>query len=70
MVQVANSLNVAGFCKFSDIVPVDMFFYDTGIYGYEAQLKDETPKKAARLKEQEKESEEERQYVWMKKSRS
>lgn len=42
--------------------PVDMFFYDTGIYSYEAQLKDETPKeRAARLKEQEKESEEERQ---------
>ena len=39
-----------------------MFFYDTGIYSYEAQLKDETPKeRAARLKEQEKETEEERQ---------
>ena len=25
--------------------PVDMFFYDTGIYSYEAQLKDETPKR-------------------------
>ena len=41
---------------------VDLSFYDTGIYSYEAQLTEETAKeRAERLKKQEKESEEERQ---------